>query len=211
MAYFFFMSDKKFSCAILAGGQSRRFGRDKTVAKIDGVTFTEIIVKKLLDLSDDIMIISKNSDKFNFNYKNVKFLEDETDKQSPLVGIATALNNSVYENVFTIAADTPFVSNDLVMFLWSQTDKYDVTVTKTEKKINTLFGFYHKRVLPLMVENIVRENYKLIDIYPILKVNIIDNTDTLKKYDAGLLSFFNINSQEDYTAALKMSNKAAFK
>jgi molybdopterin-guanine dinucleotide biosynthesis protein A len=66
----------KISCAILAGGQSRRFKRDKTVATLNGVTFTEILTKKLLSIFDDVMIISKDPKKFNFNYQYVTFLKE---------------------------------------------------------------------------------------------------------------------------------------
>lgn len=205
------MNKGKFSCAVLAGGQSRRFGSDKTVATIKGVTFTEILVKKLLKLSDDVLVVSKNPEKFNFNYKNLRFIKDEADKQSPLIGIVSALNNARYETTFIVAADTPFLSEELVIYLWSQTLEYDLTVTKTGEKINTLFGFYHRRKLNMLSENISKGNYKLIDIYSNLNVNIIKNLDILKKYDTDLLSFFNINSQEDYAKALETSKKINLK
>ena len=204
------MSKEKFSCAILAGGQSRRFGSDKTVATIKGVTFTEILAKKLINLSDDVMVVSKNSNKFQFNYKEVRFIEDETSKQSPLVGIVTALSNALHETTFIVAADTPFLSQELVSYLWEQTSGYEITVTKTLEKINTLFGFYHRRVLNTFKANIADGNYKLIDIYPALNVNILDDIDILRQHDPDLMSFFNINSREDYAKALAKCNKMSF-
>jgi len=197
----------KFSCAILAGGQSRRFGRDKTVAEINNKTLTEILANKLCKISDDVMVISKNNTKFSFSINNVRFLNDFTDNQSPLVGIITALQNAKNDKVFIVSADTPFLSLELVMFLYKFTDKYESVLTEINGKKNTLCGFYHKKTLKTLLDFFNKHNYRLIDIYAHINTIFISDVNEIKMYDSELLSFININTPEDYEYAKKIAEK----
>lgn len=197
----------KFSCAILAGGQSRRFGRDKTVAKINNKTLTEILADKLCKISEDVMVISKDNTKFSFSNKNVRFLKDFTDDQSPLVGIITALKNAKNDRVFIVSADTPFLSLELVNFLYKFTDKYESVLTKINGKINTLCGFYKKKTLQTFLDFFNKKNYRLINSYTHLNTKFISDITEIKMYDPELLSFININTPEDYEYAKKIAKK----
>jgi len=197
----------KFSCAILAGGQSRRFGRDKTVAEINNKSLTEILASKLCKISDDVMVISKDSSKFIFSLNQVRFLNDFTDSQSPLVGIITALQNAKHDKVFIVSADTPFLSLELVHFLYEFINKHDCVLTKINGKINTLCGFYRKKIIQTLLDFFNRNNYRLIDIYIHINTKFISNINEIKKYDSDLLSFININTPEDYEYAKKIAEK----
>ncbi|MCB4204429.1 molybdenum cofactor guanylyltransferase [Deferribacterales bacterium Es71-Z0220] len=197
----------KFSCAILAGGQSRRFGRDKTVAEINNKSLTEILASKLCKISDDVMVISKDSSKFIFSLNQVRFLNDFTDSQSPLVGIITALQNAKHDKVFIVSADTPFLSLELVSFLYKFADEYDSVLTQINGKINTLCGFYRKKILQTLLNFFNENNYRLIDIYTHINTKFISDVNEIKKYDSELLSFININTPEDYEYAKKVAKK----
>ena len=197
----------KISCAILAGGQSRRFKRDKTVATLNGVTFTEILTKKLLSIFDDVMIISKDPKKFNFNYKNITFLKDFTDNQSPLVGIITALQNAKYESVFIVSADAPFLKTELVKYLSTFIKDYDIVLTKIDEKINTLCGFYNKKILSDLINSYENGEYKIIDAFKNFNIKFIDDKKEIEKHDEHFLSFININTLEDYENAKEIAKK----
>ena len=197
----------KISCAILAGGESRRFKRDKTVATLNGVTFTEILTKKLLSIFDDVMIISKDPKKFNFNYKNITFLKDFTDNQSPLVGIITALQNAKYESVFIVSADAPFLKTELVKYLSTFIKDYDIVLTKIDEKINTLCGFYNKKILSDLINSYENGEYKIIDAFKNFNIKFIDDKKEIEKHDKHLLSFININTLEDYENAKEIAKK----
>lgn len=197
----------EISCAILAGGQSRRFKKDKTVATLNGITFTEILTKKLLSISDDVMIISKNPEKFNFNYRYVTFLKDFTENQSPLVGIITALQNAKYESVFIVSADTPFLKTELVKYLSSFIKNYDIVLTKIDEKINTLCGFYNKKILFELIKSYENGEYKIIDAFKNFNIKFIDDKKEIGKHDEHFLSFININTLEDYENAKKIAKK----
>lgn len=196
------------SCAILAGGQSRRFGSDKTLATLNGYTFTEILAIKLSKISKDVMIIAKDPDKFCFKSEHTRFLKDFSDSQSPLVGIITALNNADYNPVFIISADTPFLNIELVTYMYNFTEDNDIVITRIGEKINTLCGFYNKKVVDKFVTACNNNIYKIIEIYNDFHVKVIDDVEAIKEYDCKLLSFFNINTLEDYEYAKEIAQKS---
>lgn len=196
------------SCAILAGGQSRRFGSDKTLATLNGYTFTEILAIKLAKISKDVMIIAKDPGKFCFKSDHARFLKDFSDSQSPLVGIITALNNADYNPVFIISADTPFLNLELVTYMYDFTEDNDIVVTRIGEKINTLCGFYSKKVVDKFVAACNNNIYRIIELYNDFHVKVIDDIDVIKKYDSKLLSFFNINTLEDYEHAKEIAQES---
>ena len=153
------------------------------------------------------MIISKDPKKFNFNYKNITFLKDFTDNQSPLVGIITALQNAKYESVFIVSADAPFLKTELVKYLSTFIKDYDIVLTKIDEKINTLCGFYNKKILSDLINSYENGEYKIIDAFKNFNIKFIDDKKEIEKHDKHLLSFININTLEDYENAKEIAKK----
>ncbi|KAA0258118.1 molybdenum cofactor guanylyltransferase [Deferribacter autotrophicus] len=197
----------EISCAILAGGQSRRFGSDKTVAKLCGYSFTEILSIKLSKISSDVMVISKDNSKFDFKYKNVRFVNDEFEAQCPLVGIITALENAVNEWVFITSADSPLLKVEIIDLLYNHLGNYDVLLPVIDGKIYTLTGFYNKRILNILLDYFRKGIYRLLDIYPELNISYFNDVGKIKKVDTNLLSFININTKGDYEYAKEIAEK----
>ncbi|AEI14787.1 Molybdopterin-guanine dinucleotide biosynthesis protein A [Flexistipes sinusarabici DSM 4947] len=196
----------KFSVAILAGGQSRRFGQDKTLAAINGRSLTSILADGLSGLSDDTMVICKNPGKFS-DLNNVRLLADVYDKQCPLVGIITALLNSKYEKVFVVSADTPFVQRKLVEYM-SLKDG-DAVLPKTNNKIHTLTGFYSKCLLTNLKKQYFKGNYRIIDMMDEIDVSYVDEEEC-RQLDENMLSFININTKKDYKDAVEILKKIGY-
>lgn len=197
-----------FSCAILAGGQSRRFGSDKTLAKINDKSFTEILAEKLCRISDDVLIISKDSSKFDFNVEFCRFVDDEYEQQCPLVGIITGLKKCKYDTLFVVSADSPFLNINLVKEMFKLIKNSDVLLPVIDGKIYTLFGFYKKSSLNTLEYYFEKGVYRLLDIYDDLNVFYLDNLEFILKYDKEMLSFLNINTREDYERAKEIAQKS---
>ena len=52
------MNDNNILAAVLAGGKSRRFGENKNLATLGGVTLLEHVLSKVSQRFDKILIIS---------------------------------------------------------------------------------------------------------------------------------------------------------
>lgn len=198
--------DSEYSIAILAGGQSRRFGGDKTLQTINGRSMTSILVQNIGGLSEDIMVICKNPTKFR-DVENVRFLSDAYKTQCPLVGIITAIMHAKHDKIFVVSADTPFVQSELVEYMSGKNG--DVVLPKTNNKVHTLTGFYSKNLFHAMYQNYLKGNYRIIDILEESLITYVDEKEC-REHDKNLLSFININTKEDYSDAMEFLKKIGY-
>ena len=75
---------------ILAGGKSRRFGKDKCLEKLGGITLLNHVVKKLLTKFKKVLIVV-NKNKMIKNNQILVVKDCIKGNQGPLVGILTAV------------------------------------------------------------------------------------------------------------------------
>jgi len=98
--------------AVLAGGESRRLGRDKARVELEGLSLVERAVATLTRVFPTVIIVSPKREGLPLSGSEV--VPDLQSGQGPLGGIATALHWAGGHSVFVLACDMPFVSSDLV-------------------------------------------------------------------------------------------------
>lgn len=100
--------------AVLAGGQSRRFGRDKAEASIDGVAMLDHVIAALSDQVDDIVICGRD-------WTDVTRVDDRpVAGKGPLGGLNGALayaREREFDAVITVAVDVLPLPDNLVDLL----------------------------------------------------------------------------------------------
>ena len=113
------INKKKILFAILAGGQSKRFGGGfKAFAKINGITILDKIINKLKKYNNEIIINA--NDLKRFKKIDYPIIEDKFKGfVGPLAGIHTSMlwakeNYKNKEWVFTVPSDTPFLPDNLL-------------------------------------------------------------------------------------------------
>ena len=187
--------DKKVSAIILAGGKNTRMdGQDKAFLKIDGRPVIEILVDRLKDLVDEIIIVTNSPQKYK-NFK-VSLAADEKPDKGPLMGIYSGLKFSSSKYNFIVACDMPFVKIPLIRHMIESIDNYDVIVPKIDGKFHPLFGIYSKECAPVIEEMLNQDVLKISDIFPKLKACFLSRQE-LEKFDKGLVSLMNVNTMED--------------
>jgi len=90
---------KKFSGAILAGGENKRMGSDKAFIEINSKRFIDTTLDKLKMFFDDIMIVTNDRTKFA-EFRDIGVVEDLVKSCGPLGGIYSGLIASSCEGVF---------------------------------------------------------------------------------------------------------------
>ena len=109
------MSENNILGVVLAGGKSKRFGKDKSIVKLNNKTLLEYTLDKIKSKLNKIIIVSNNK-----ILNNHITINDCIDGQlGPLVGVLSSMkwivkNNYSYDWIITFPCDTPFFNISLI-------------------------------------------------------------------------------------------------
>lgn len=185
----------------MAGGKSKRFGGqiDKSLLPLEGKPLIQWVVERVGPLMEEVIIVSNEREKFTF--LGVKVMSDIYPGYGSLSGLHTGLSGSRDFYNFVTACDSPFISPQLVEYLLSRKEGYDVVIPWLGTGQEPLFGIYSKNCLSPIEEQIKNgENLKIIGFFDQVKVCKILERE-IRKIDSEFISFFNINTPEDYNKA----------
>ena len=104
---------------VLAGGLSRRLGRDKAVEPIDGEPLISRVIRRLEDLTDEIVVVVNNSargDQLPLPETAIVAVDIYPDSGS-LGGIFSGLSAASNDWGFVVACDMPFLNSDLMAYI----------------------------------------------------------------------------------------------
>ena len=176
------------SAAVLAGGESTRMGRDKALLDLGGRPLVCHVLDRLRAVSDDVFVVTKRP--HALDGVAVRVVTDDSDAQTPLAGIATALRTARHDHVFVCACDMPFVSTGLVERLAQRAIGYDVAVPLRDGRPETLYAVWSTDVV---VHADDRAVHRVLEGMRVAWVAVDEWSDL----DPTGKSFVNINTPED--------------
>ncbi len=181
--------------AVLAGGRSIRFGKNKALEMLDGKRFIERAVESLRPFCDPVMVVVNEISP----YMDLGFtlVQDVMPRQGPLGGIYTALMFSIDEWVFVKATDMPFCVSGLGSFMVGQREGYDIVVPRVGEYYEPLFALYNRRCAPHISRQLAKPGErKITEFFKHARVRSI-REEEWRKVDPDGLSFKNVNTPED--------------
>lgn len=187
---------------ILAGGKSSRMGRNKPLAMIGGERLIERAARTVSSLFDSLIVVT-NSD-LGVEIRGVYFVRDIVPFQGPLGGLQAGLAASDTEDNFVLACDMPFVTRELIEYIWSLRREADAVLPKTEKGIEPLCAAYSKSCLPAVNKAMKEGTRRIITVIESVSTRIVGPNE-LAKIPGIDRAFLNINTETDLQEALKMS------
>lgn len=204
---------KDITAIILAGGKSKRMGKEKALLHIGEKTIIEILVDRLKSIFPKIILSTNNPESFTF--LKIRMVEDFYKNVGPLGGIHAGLTESETEKNFIISCDLPLMSNEFINYICSYKTDKKIIVCKTGDYIEPTFGIYSKEIVE--------------DLEVILNLNLqyglqpkdISIQNAIEKIGAEIIdatklpfynedAFYNMNTFEDYiyvTKKLGVPNK----
>lgn len=186
------------SSVILAGGESKRFGRNKVFLKINNEILIDQIVNKMRKLSNEVIIVTNAPEKFN--YLNIKLIKDIIPNKGSLGGIYSGLLIAKNKSIILVACDMPFLNTSLLKHIISYSKEYDVVIPKINNSFEPLHASYSKKCLQPIKNLIDVNNLKIIDFFKEVNVKFVEKNE-IEKFDSDFLSIFNINTLEDLKIA----------
>lgn len=201
------MSDfPKVTSIILAGGKNLRLGRNKAIENIGDISLIERVARRLRPLTNQYIIVT-SGDKFDLPGPcRAEMLADIYYGKGPLGGIYTGLLASKSPYSIVVACDMPFLNSKLLRYMLELACDYDAVVPRAgDGMIEPLHAVYSKSCLEIMKERLESDRLKVHRFLDMVRVRYIER-DECREYDPQLLSFFNINYQEDLDRAIELDS-----
>lgn len=205
------MTGLKVSAAVLAGGESRRFGTDKALVPLPGGTTPMLgaVVRALLDVAADVTIIAPESR--TYSRFGVPVVSEVAPGQGPLGGLEMALSRAAHDQCIVVGCDLPFLNPDLLRWLAQLDFSEDALVpmvtgpepersTGSTPRPQVLHAIYRRSCLEPVRQlrsSGERRFGRLLDLIAVRYVH----EDEIRRIDPGLRSFVNLNSEEEWNRA----------
>jgi molybdopterin-guanine dinucleotide biosynthesis protein A len=186
--------------AILAGGESRRFGQNKALALLGGRPVIRHVLDPLQNLFKDVMIITHQP--ALFQRFEVDVAADVLRGPGALAGLLTALVHANHEYCFVVACDMPFLNAAVIHRMLSSGRRKDVLIPVRRGEHQPLHALYSRRCIPFIQRGILRGHYRIVDFFPEVAVEEIEEGEW-KDLDPESRSFFNVNQADDFAEAQK--------
>jgi molybdenum cofactor guanylyltransferase len=203
------MNEHNILGSILAGGKSKRMGKDKIFLNLNNKTLIEHTIIKVKKYLKELIIITNKENEF-FSKNSLITVKDCIEGQlGPLVGILTAMkwareNSSKYSWVASFPCDTPFFPESIILKFIEESKKKEslILCASSHGRKHNIFGLWSLDLYDKLYNDLV--NNKVRKVQDWTKANNIKNLDfEFKEYDP----FFNINTVEDLEFAKKLNLK----
>lgn len=178
---------------ILAGGKSRRYGKNKALVKIGGITLIERVLAVMNSLFRQVILITNTPE--TYSHLNLPMYEDIIKDLGPLGGIYTALRSMDTEAGFVVACDMPFLNRELIRYMVEVRGRSDVVVPKFDGFVEALHALYGKRCLRVIQRLIEHQHYQILQVFRHVSVRHVREAE-IRRFDPDLKSFLNINKPQ---------------
>lgn len=186
---------QNISAAILAGGRSRRMGRNKALLLYRGRPLIAHVFNALEPLFPDIFLVTNDSGPFDF--LPCPKIPDRVPGKGPIAGIDAALSYSRNPFVLAVGCDAPFLSPRLLELLADKTEGADLVIPHGPNGREPLCAIYGRSCIPLIEESLRKGDLRLTELVKRLRTREI-STDEVAAVDPGFRSFRNINTPGEY-------------
>ncbi len=181
---------------ILAGGQSRRFGRNKALEVIDGKTVIARIIAAIAPLGQIFLITNSPAE---YAHLALPTLPDHYPGCGPLAGIHAGLQHSPQEWNFFLACDFPGLQSSVIQEILAAPRAAQIVLPATPEGLQPLCALWSKVALPAVENALQNQERRVHSILEKLQVQIISPSDSQ--------TLFNLNTPQDL---LKLQFKSTF-
>ncbi len=181
--------------AILAGGSSRRLGRDKVTLKLGGKPLARWVAEALKPAVAELWLVT-NHPQAHLSL-GLPLVTDLVPFLGPVGGLATALFYARTPWVLLTCADTPLLAPGLAAALAGAAGKLTrpALVCRTERGLEPFPGLYAVRLMS-RVQDFLKERRSFMGLLEGLRP-LVWEPETWRAFDPEGASFENVNQPED--------------
>ena len=194
------------TAVILAGGMSRRLGRNKALEPFQGDPLIRRVIRRMGQVASDVIIVVNDSERvaeLDLPDDVIPVIDEYPGKGS-LGGIYTGLHAAPTEWAVFCACDMPFPSPRLYHALFSERASNDAIVPVVDGRPEPIHAAYSRACLEPIREKLDADRLKISGFFEDVRVRYFTE-DRVRAIDPDLLSFFNINTEQDLEKAHKIA------
>ncbi len=203
------INSNDITAVILAGGQSRRLGRDKAVEPFGGEPLIRRAIRRAVDAvsaSEVVVVVADTARGMALPLDpEHRTAVDVFPDCGSLGGIYTGLHAAQTDWSLVVACDMPFLSGPLLAQMAAMRDGVDAVVPEIDGRPEPTHALYSRRCLPAIEERLRARELKISGFFDAVEVRFVPEAE-VRQFDPDLLSFFNINRPEDLARALELAS-----
>jgi molybdopterin-guanine dinucleotide biosynthesis protein A len=197
---------------VLCGGRSSRMGRPKAWLDFGGEPLLVRVVARVAAAAQPVVVVAAPDQVVPALPAPIEIARDPVEGQGPLAGIAAGLGalEGRASHAFVSATDAPFLVPALIRRLHALCGEADACVVRDGDHHHALAAIYAVRVRAVVDDLLAHDQRRTSSIFEHVRTVVVGRDDlladeALRAADPHLWSFRNLNSPEDYAAAVRDS------
>jgi molybdopterin-guanine dinucleotide biosynthesis protein A len=192
---------------VLCGGESQRMGRPKAWLPFVDELMLPRVVRLLREAVDPVVVVAAQGQEVPSLPREIEVVRDEENGRGPLQGLAaglTALRGRA-EAAYVSACDVPLLRPAFVRRLIDLLGQNIICVPRGDGYCHPLAAVYRMEVLDTVRTLLAEQGRGPYDLLGKVLTRVVE-AEELADVDATFQSLRNLNTPEDYEAALHASN-----
>ncbi len=210
---------------ILAGGKSRRMGKDKAFLDFGGTPLIARVIARMQAVCAPVLLVA--NDAAAYAPFGLPIVGDLYPGKGSLGGIFSGLQAVPTEHALVVACDMPFLNVDLLRYLIALAPQADIVVPHAidpssnpahegkkmrragkilarASDLHPLHAIYAKACLAPMHAQLRADDLRIISFFETVRVRIVEPAE-VDRFDPQHLSFFNANTPDDFQRAATLA------
>ncbi len=194
------------SAIVLAGGMSRRLGRNKALEEIGGQPLVLRVLDRLSQVTGDAVVVVNDAERARTLPipESARVVIDRYPGSGALGGIFTGLSACSEQWGLVAACDMPFLNTGLWAEILARRDGHDAVVPVLDGRPEPTHAAYSKTCLPRIEERLKSNELKIALFFDAVRVAWAPQA-LVEELDPERLSFFNVNTQKDLDRARELA------
>jgi molybdenum cofactor guanylyltransferase len=181
---------------VLAGGRSRRMGRDKALLPWGETTLVEHIARTVRQVSTPVIVVAAETGQYVVPSAEC-VVGDRYPDTGPLGGLLTGLDHLEPGYHLLVGCDMPLLKPDLIRLLFSHAGGHSAAVPVVRGHLEPLCAVYSHSCQPALLSRLRSGDLSLQRAVEALGLQQVPEI-ILREADPDLISFTNLNTEEDY-------------
>lgn len=188
---------------VLCGGKSTRMGASKATLPFGPETMLQRVVRLLSTVVCPVIVVAAREQSLPELPAEVTVARDERDQRGPLEGLRAglrALPNSV-DVAYVTSCDVPLLVPGFVERMVELLGDHDIAVMEIDGFPHPLSAVYRRDTLPYVESLLEKGRLRPIFLFDAVRTRRV-RPEEMASVDAQLRTLRNLNTREDYLAAL---------